>query len=240
LNLSGQRNFGSPRSRGSLLSTASLVAVLLLAIATSGFAQQQEPMDVVRVNTDLVVFDAQVIDKKSKRTIGDLTRDDFAITENGVKQEVSYFSRDELPLSIILLLDVSRSVRPIIHEIRDSESTMKRIRLPMTIAGRNYNPVFAGMALPKLYAPNADTAQRMLEFFTVNIRNPDIRKAYGRAAADLCNMRYCCSLSRLGETFVLSNNCVARWQREAGGCRRSTVARRACDSVYSSSMSTGQ
>jgi uncharacterized protein with von Willebrand factor type A (vWA) domain len=43
----------------------------------------------------------------------------FAITENGVKQEVSYFSRDALPLSIILLLDVSRSVRPIIHEIRD-------------------------------------------------------------------------------------------------------------------------
>ncbi|HWP53897.1 MAG TPA: VWA domain-containing protein [Pyrinomonadaceae bacterium] len=90
-----------------------------MAIATSGFAQQQEPMDVVKVSTDLVVFDAQVIDKKSKRTIGDLTRDDFAITENGVKQEVSYFSRDELPLSIILLLDVSRSVRPIIHEIRD-------------------------------------------------------------------------------------------------------------------------
>jgi Ca-activated chloride channel family protein len=81
--------------------------------------QQQDPLDVVKVNTDLVVFDAQVIDKKSKRTIGDLTKDDFAITENGVKQEVSYFSRDELPLSIILLLDVSRSVRPIIHEIRD-------------------------------------------------------------------------------------------------------------------------
>jgi len=119
LNLSGQRNFGSSRARVRLLSTASLVAVLLLAIATSGFAQQQEPMDVVKVSTDLVVFDAQVIDKKSKRTIGDLTRDDFAITENGVKQEVSYFSRDELPLSIILLLDVSRSVRPIIHEIRD-------------------------------------------------------------------------------------------------------------------------
>ena len=76
-------------------------------------------MDVVKVSTDLVVFDAQVIDKRSKRTIGDLTKDDFAITENGVKQEVSYFSRDELPLSIILLLDVSRSVRPIIHEIRD-------------------------------------------------------------------------------------------------------------------------
>ena len=119
MNLSGQRNFGSSRARVRLLSTASLVAVLLPAIAISGFAQQQEPMDVVKVSTDLVVFDAQVIDKKSKRTIGDLTKDDFAITENGVRQEVSYFSRDELPLSIILMLDVSRSVRGIIHEIRD-------------------------------------------------------------------------------------------------------------------------
>lgn len=82
-------------------------------------AQETDPVDVVKVNTDLVVFDAQVIDKKSKRTIGDLTKEDFAVTENGVKQEVSYFSRDELPLSIILLLDVSRSVRPIIHDIRD-------------------------------------------------------------------------------------------------------------------------
>jgi VWFA-related protein len=41
------------------------------------------------------------------------------VTENGARQSVSYFSRDELPLSIILLLDVSRSVRPILHQIRD-------------------------------------------------------------------------------------------------------------------------
>jgi Ca-activated chloride channel family protein len=95
------------------------VAILAAVSPANCLAQQQEQMDVVKVSTDLVVFDAQVIDKKSKRTIGDLTKDDFAITENGVKQEVSYFSRDELPLSIILLLDVSRSVRPIIHEIRD-------------------------------------------------------------------------------------------------------------------------
>jgi Ca-activated chloride channel family protein len=76
-------------------------------------------VDVIKVNTDLVVFDAQVIDKKSRRILGDLSRADFEITENGVKQDVTYFSRDELPLSIILMLDVSRSVRPIIHEVRD-------------------------------------------------------------------------------------------------------------------------
>lgn len=95
------------------------IFLLVIASASAAVAQEPDAADVIKVSTDLVVFDAQVIDKKSKRTIGDLTKDDFAITENGVKQEVSYFSRDELPLSIILLLDVSRSVRPIIHEIRD-------------------------------------------------------------------------------------------------------------------------
>src|SRR5206468_3373508 len=84
------------------------------------FAQQKEPaIDVVKVNTDLVVFDAQVIDKKNKRVIGDLTKEDFELSDNGVRQQISYFGRDELPLSILLMLDVSGSVRPILHQIRD-------------------------------------------------------------------------------------------------------------------------
>src|ERR1700674_2551556 len=105
----------SARALGLLISG---IIVYFTGICSESSAQEREPVDVIKVNTDLVVFDAQVIDKKTKRVIGDLTKDDFEITENGVKQSVSYFSRDELPLSIILLLDVSRSVRPILHQIR--------------------------------------------------------------------------------------------------------------------------
>jgi VWFA-related protein len=90
-----------------------------LSIYASAYGQQTEPVDVIRVDTNLVVFDAQVIDKKTGRAIGDLKKDDFELTDNGVKQHIDYFSRDELPLSIILLLDVSRSTRPIIHDVRD-------------------------------------------------------------------------------------------------------------------------
>src|SRR2546423_1304309 len=97
---------------------AAVLSITFLLAATI-VAQQREPDEVIKVNTNLVVFDAQVIDKKSKRIVGDLMKDDFEITDNGVKQQISYFSRDELPLSIILLLDVSRSVRPILHDIRD-------------------------------------------------------------------------------------------------------------------------
>ena len=41
-----------------------------------------------------------------------------------------------------------------------------------------------GFTLPALFAPDAATAKRVLEFFTANIRNPNTRKAYARAAGD--------------------------------------------------------
>ena len=91
-----------------------LIAVISIPLR----AQKAEPIDVIKVNTDLVVFDVQVLDRKTRSNIGNLTEGDFEIWDRGVKQNISYFSRDELPLSIMLLLDVSESVRPFIQRIR--------------------------------------------------------------------------------------------------------------------------
>jgi Ca-activated chloride channel family protein len=97
--------------------------ILCFGIAMSALspalAQEADPVDVIKVDTNLVVFDAQVVDKKTGHVIGDLKKDDFELTDNGVRQQIDYFTRDELPLAIILLLDVSRSVRPIVHDVRD-------------------------------------------------------------------------------------------------------------------------
>ena len=38
-----------------------------------------------------------------------------------------------------------------------------------------------GIQLPALFSPDSATAQRVLEFFTANIRNPHTRKAYAAA-----------------------------------------------------------
>jgi VWFA-related protein len=98
----------------------SIGCVLIFLIASNSAAVAQErDVDVVKVNTDLVVFDVQVIDKKTKAVLTDLSQADFEIFDRGTKQTVSYFSHDELPLSIMLLLDVSDSVRPFIRRIRD-------------------------------------------------------------------------------------------------------------------------
>lgn len=107
-------------SRSVRLCSFALAAIFATGLfAPKIFAQEKETDEVVKVNTDLVVFDAQVIDKDTKWVIGDFNKDDFEVFENGVKQQVSYFSRDSLPLSIVLLLDVSGSVRPVLHQIRD-------------------------------------------------------------------------------------------------------------------------
>jgi Ca-activated chloride channel family protein len=44
--------------------------------------------------------------------IGGLTQDDFALTEDGVPQKISYFERQtDMPLSLVLAIDTSGSVR---------------------------------------------------------------------------------------------------------------------------------
>ncbi len=80
-------------------------------------AQEIDPNDVIKVNTDLVIFDAQVIDKKTRKVFGGLGQKDFEIYEENVKQPIVYFSQDQLPLSVLLLLDISRSVTPIIEQV---------------------------------------------------------------------------------------------------------------------------
>lgn len=54
--------------------------------------------------------------------------------------------------------------------------------LPAVVFGTGLQPV-AGIPFPALFAPDPATATRAFEFFTVNIRNPNTRKAYAKAAA---------------------------------------------------------
>ena len=98
------------------LLAASLSLILFIGVGPC-VAQQPTSDDVVRINTDLVVLDALVIDKKTGHPVRDLKRTDFELFVDEAKQDVSYFSEDQLPLSVLLLLDVSNSVVPIIEQI---------------------------------------------------------------------------------------------------------------------------
>ena len=71
-------------------------------------AQAQEP---IRVNVNLVMLDATV-KTKSGQIMNDLKKDDFEVREDGVAKKITVFSRDQLPLNVALVLDLSDSIGP--------------------------------------------------------------------------------------------------------------------------------
>jgi len=70
----------------------------------------------LKVDVNLVLVEATVRDAKG-RIADDLRREDFHVFEDGVEQKVTYFSRDELPLAVALVVDGSGSVSPMLDEL---------------------------------------------------------------------------------------------------------------------------
>jgi Ca-activated chloride channel family protein len=73
--------------------------------------------DVIRLDAGLVNIPVLVSDR-SGRYIPNLTERDFEIYEDGVKQEIAFFTSEEVPFNIALLLDVSPSVQGSLEEIQ--------------------------------------------------------------------------------------------------------------------------
>src|SRR5581483_7727622 len=74
----------------------------------------------------LVRVDAQVVDS-SNRAITGLTAQDFVLRENGKTQEIRNFESENMPLDVVLLLDVSASMRPHIQRIADAAHEALRV-----------------------------------------------------------------------------------------------------------------
>jgi len=78
-------------------------------ILASALLFAQDPPPTIKVDVDVVNILFNVRDKHSG-LIGNLTKDDFTIFEDGKQQDVKYFNREtDLPLTIGLLIDVSAS-----------------------------------------------------------------------------------------------------------------------------------
>jgi VWFA-related protein len=79
-----------------------------LIFATALLCAQDAP-PTIKVDVDVVNILFNVRDKHSG-LIGNLTKDDFTIFEDGKQQDIKYFNREtDLPLTIGLLIDVSAS-----------------------------------------------------------------------------------------------------------------------------------
>lgn len=108
-------------------SLPSLIIPLLIIICSSAVAQTSEAVaqqkgspddQVLKTRTDLVNVGVLARQKKTGRIVTNLTKDDFTILEDGVRQSVSYFSQERPPLSIILLVDRAGCINAFNDRIR--------------------------------------------------------------------------------------------------------------------------
>jgi Mg-chelatase subunit ChlD len=74
-----------------------------------------QPASVFRAGVSLVHVDAEVI-AADGRTLKGFSKEDFRVFDQGVPQLV-HFSMEEQPLDLILLFDISGSMRPVVEQV---------------------------------------------------------------------------------------------------------------------------
>jgi len=83
-------------------------------------AQTPEPTDIVRIDSDLVNLNVSVFNRTTANSASSLQPKDFAVLDNGVPQEISFFATGDAPFDLVLLLDLSGSTADKIGLIRKS------------------------------------------------------------------------------------------------------------------------
>jgi VWFA-related protein len=98
-------------------------AVFLLLAAAAGVlpAHGQDSAVTFRSDVSLVRVDTQVVDGRN-RPIAGLTASDFILRDDGQPRDIRNFSREDLPLDVLLLFDVSASMRPHVQRIASAAS----------------------------------------------------------------------------------------------------------------------
>lgn len=157
--------------------------------------QDQEPQrPAFRLGVDIVSLNVTVVDTNSRYVTG-LDREDFEVYEDGVKQDVVFFTREPQPIALSLLLDSSASMDQALPTLQE--------------AAKN----FVGRLRPRDLAQVIDFDSRVevRQPFTAN--QDDLEAAIGQMVASgstsLYNAIYI-ALKELGKVRAVSDEDVRR------------------------------
>jgi VWFA-related protein len=113
-----------------LLSFILLVPAVASAQGTStqGAPAESSGSDgyVFKSEVSLARLDVQVLDSRNQAVTG-LRKEDFVLTEGGQRKEIRQFASEDMPMDIVLLLDVSGSMKPHVQRIADAASTALQV-----------------------------------------------------------------------------------------------------------------
>lgn len=112
-----------------VLGTLGIYLLLVLCMANDMSAQVER----IVVQSEIVSVPVSVIDRDGRYVPG-ISRDKFAIFEGAVRQDVSFFEATDVPITVMLLVDVSGSMEPFMPQIgRALDTFIKQLRPDDTI-----------------------------------------------------------------------------------------------------------
>lgn len=111
------------RLTGSRLAVTGVVLALLVLPTGAQQERSRKPVpqddEPIKLNTTLVQVPV-VVSERGGRYVSDLIRDEFAVFEDGVKQNIELFGSVEEPFSVALLLDSSGSTEAALEQIKSA------------------------------------------------------------------------------------------------------------------------
>ena len=108
-----------------------LLPGLLLALTAVCFGQTIDPVETIRVDSDLVDLQVSVLSHDVSQPVPLLQQRDFSIFEDGVSQEITFFAAADAPFDLVLLLDLSGSTADKLKLIRRSSKRFVDAARPM-------------------------------------------------------------------------------------------------------------
>jgi len=107
--------FASAFARLRLCARTFFFIILLSAVAVS-----QDPVETIRIDSDLVDLKVSVLGSPPNTPPPVLEQKDFLVLEDGVPQEITFFQAADTPFDLVLLLDLSGSNSKNLKMIRNS------------------------------------------------------------------------------------------------------------------------
>ena len=118
--------------------------------------------ETIKTDVDLVTVDALVLQKNTARVVGDLAKDDFVISEDGVPQTITHFSQSEMPLSVLLLIDRGGCLDPFGDNVRHAAfGALEQLKPTDEVAVMTYHDT---AELQQRFTTNRADVKRALDF----------------------------------------------------------------------------
>jgi Ca-activated chloride channel family protein len=111
-----------------------LLSSLALVCALTAAQSQTDEAPTFRTDTKLVVLPVSVSDKNGK-LVTDLSQESFKVFENGVEQPIKLFRREDVPISLGIIVDNSGSMH-------DKRSKVETASLDLVKASNPHDEVF--------------------------------------------------------------------------------------------------